>query len=76
MNKEIIYWDRIFVDPYSGRVLGKIDVETNFFWIVRQIHQFLYLRRDIGSIIVGSSVLLLSLRYFQVFSCGDPKTVR
>src|SRR5690606_18645102 len=29
--------------------------------IVRQIHQFLYLRRDVGSFIVGSSVLLFML---------------
>ena len=59
INKEIIYWDRIFVDPYIGHVLGKIDVETNFFWIVRQVHQFMYLRGDAGSNIVGRSDVLL-----------------
>jgi len=73
VNKEIIYWDRIFVDPYSGRVLGKIDVETNFFWIVRQIHQFLYLRRDVGSAIVGSSVLLFIITLISGLFLWWPK---
>ncbi|WP_437921844.1 PepSY-associated TM helix domain-containing protein [Sphingobacterium sp. LRF_L2] len=58
INEEIYYWDRVFVDPYNGKVLGKIDVEMNFFWIVRQVHQFLYLRRDVGSTIVGSSTII------------------
>ena len=73
VNKEIIYWDRIFIDPYSGRVLGKIDVETNFFWIVRQIHQFLYLRRDVGSTIVGSSVLLFIITLLSGLFLWWPK---
>jgi len=73
VNSEIIYWDRIFVDPYSGRVLGKIDVETNFFWIVRQIHQFLYLRRDVGSAIVGSSVLLFIITLISGLFLWWPK---
>ncbi|MDM1295276.1 PepSY domain-containing protein [Sphingobacterium sp. N143] len=73
VNKEIIYWDRIFVDPYSGRVLGKIDVETNFFWIVRQIHQFLYLRRDVGSVIVGTSVLLFIITLISGLFLWWPK---
>lgn len=73
INKEIRYWDRIFVDPYSGKVLGKIDVETNFFWIVRQIHQFLYLRRDVGSTIVGTSVLLFIITLFSGIFLWWPK---
>ncbi len=73
INKEIRYWDRIFVDPYSGKVLGKIDVETNFFWIVRQIHQFLYLRRDVGSTIVGTSVLLFIITLLSGIFLWWPK---
>ncbi len=73
INKEISYWDRIFVDPYSGHVLGKIDVETNFFWIVRQVHQFLYLRRDVGSTIVGTSVLLFIITLISGIILWWPK---
>jgi len=73
INKEIRYWDRIFVDPYSGKVLGKIDVETNFFWIIRQIHQFLYLRRDVGSTIVGTSVLLFIITLLSGIFLWWPK---
>lgn len=58
INQQIMYWDRVFIDPYTGAYLGKIDMETNFFWIARQIHQFLYLRSDVGSIIVGTSTLI------------------
>ena len=73
IDKDIIYWDRIFVDPYSGKVLGKIDVKKDFFLIVRQIHQFLYLRRDIGSFIVGSSVLLFMLTMISGLILWWPK---
>lgn len=58
INEEIDYWDRVFVNPYTGQVLGKIDVKQDFFWITRQIHQFLYLKREIGRFIVGSSTLV------------------
>lgn len=73
VNEEIIYWDRIFVDPYRGKVLGKIDVENSFFWIVRQIHQFLYIRRDVGSVIVGSSVLLFIITLISGLVIWWPK---
>jgi uncharacterized iron-regulated membrane protein len=55
---EIKYFYQVFVNPYTGAVLGVVDKETEFFYVVRRIHQNLLLRRDIGNMIVGSSTLI------------------
>jgi uncharacterized iron-regulated membrane protein len=55
---EILYYNQVFVNPYTGQVLGTIDKSTEFFYFMRRIHQNLLLRRDIGNMIVGWSVAI------------------
>ncbi|MBT1687509.1 PepSY-associated TM helix domain-containing protein [Dawidia soli] len=55
---EIAYYNQVFVDPYTGQVLGAIDKSTEFFYLMRRIHQNLLLRRDIGNMVVGWSVAI------------------
>jgi uncharacterized iron-regulated membrane protein len=55
---EILYYDQVFVNPYTGEVLGAIDKSTEFFYFMRRIHQNLLLRRDIGNMVVGWSVTI------------------
>jgi uncharacterized iron-regulated membrane protein len=54
----IRYWLDVYVNPYTGRVLGQVDKQTEFFQVVRQLHQNLLLRYDIGSWIVGTATLV------------------
>lgn len=51
-------WKRAYVNPYTGRVNGLMDMRYEFFTIVRAIHQNLLIRSDIGSPIVGSATII------------------
>jgi uncharacterized iron-regulated membrane protein len=60
----IWYWDQAklwkaaHVDPYTGEVLGVVDRRFAFFNVVRQIHQNMLLRYEVGHYIVGVTVLV------------------
>lgn len=47
----------ILVNPYTGKVLGTFNKETDFFGVVLQIHRSLYLG-DVGKIITGTSATI------------------
>lgn len=47
----------VFVNPYSGKIIGTINKENDFFGIVLQLHRSLFLG-DVGKIITGTSALL------------------
>jgi uncharacterized iron-regulated membrane protein len=47
----------ILVDPYTGKVLGTYNKETDFFGVVLQIHRSLYLGEP-GKIITGISATI------------------
>ncbi len=47
----------VLVDPYTGKVLGTFNKETDFFGIVLQTHRSLYLG-DTGKIVTGTSAIL------------------
>src|SRR5882757_8311535 len=54
----------VFIDPYTGRVLGKGDYNHQFFMVVKNLHRYL-LAGETGKIITGLSccifiVLLIS----------------
>jgi uncharacterized iron-regulated membrane protein len=47
----------IYVDPYSGKTLGKIDTEKEFLAVILKIHRSLYLG-DFGKKITGISAFI------------------
>jgi uncharacterized iron-regulated membrane protein len=47
----------LFFDPYTGKQLGSINNETEFFAVVQKIHRTLYLG-DFGKAITGASCLI------------------
>lgn len=50
----------VFVNPYSGNIIGAINKENDFFGIVLQLHRSLFLG-DVGKIITGTSALVFIL---------------
>lgn len=54
-----LHWEQIYVDPYTGRVLGVVDVPRNWIENLRIMHQQLLLRYDVGHFIVGVATLAL-----------------
>lgn len=62
-NNSIWYWDDydrlyIYIDPYTGKVEKLEDYNFEFFFVVRMLHQTLFLKHDIGDIIVGTATIL------------------
>lgn len=49
----IDYYYKVYVDPYTGKVLGIYDEEKDFFNIVKMLHWSLLLTTEIGQQIVG-----------------------
>jgi uncharacterized iron-regulated membrane protein len=50
----------IFINPYTGSILGTINKENDFFGVVLKIHRTLYLG-DAGKIITGTSAAIFIL---------------
>lgn len=53
-----LYWKKVYMDPYTGKVNGVKDMQYEFFVTVRSIHQNLFISHAIGSFIVGTSTII------------------
>jgi uncharacterized iron-regulated membrane protein len=53
----IAYQDEIYVDPYTGKVLGIVDKRYDWIYMTRMLHQCLLLNFDVGHFIVGFAAL-------------------
>lgn len=53
------YQDEIYVDQYSGNVLGVIDKRYDWIYMSRMLHQCLLLNYDVGHYIVGFASLFV-----------------
>lgn len=56
-----IYYYRVYVDPYTGKVLDVENAKNDFFEIVMDLHRRLLLGEKIGKIITGYSTLILAI---------------
>lgn len=72
--QQVKYYEEVYVNPYTGAVLGKVDRKYEFFNIVRRIHQNLLLPYETGSLIVGSSCLVFLVLLVTGFVLWIPKT--
>ena len=72
--QQVKYYEEVYVDPYTGAVLGKVDRKYEFFNVVRRIHQNLLLPYETGSMIVGSACLMFLVLLITGFVLWIPKT--
>jgi len=70
------YLNDIYVNQYTGKVLGIIDVRYEFFNIVEQLHRQLLLVKPIGSLVVGSCILLFLVMLISGFILWLPKNYK
>jgi len=54
----IDYYYKVYVNPYTGKVLGIYDEEKDFFNIVKMLHWSLLLTTEVGQVIVGWSTFI------------------
>lgn len=62
----------VMVDPFTGKVLGKIDRENDFFGIVLRLHRSLLLD-DVGKVITGTSATIFSFMLISGIVLWWPK---
>lgn len=55
---EIKYQRKLYIDPYSGEVVKNENTKYEFFTLVLRLHRNLLLNRKVGTLIVGSSVIM------------------
>ncbi|MDR6940235.1 PepSY-associated TM helix domain-containing protein [Mucilaginibacter pocheonensis] len=70
------YNDDVYIDPYTGKVLGVIDSRYEFFNVVEQLHRQLLLVKPVGSVVVGTCVLLFLLMLITGFILWLPKNYK
>jgi uncharacterized iron-regulated membrane protein len=66
LNQARIFWwddyahyEYIYVNPYSGEVLGIKDLKKDWIYNTRMLHQYFLLTYEVGHLIVGVSTLLV-----------------
>ncbi len=52
-------YSRIYVDQYTGKVLGVVDLRYDWIFCTRMLHQCLLLNYDVGHYIVGGATLVI-----------------
>lgn len=60
-----LYYYRIYIDPYTGKVQEVEDAKKDFFEIVLDLHRRLLLGEKIGKTITGYSTLALAIILFS-----------
>ncbi len=81
-SKSIFYLDQVaynkdvYINQFTGKVNGVVNRKYEFFRLVRMTHQFLLLNRQIGSLIVGSSVLMFLIIILTGFVIWLPKKLK
>ena len=56
--EKLEYYESVYVDPYTGKILGIYDEKTDFFNIVKMLHWSLLLHAPIGQQIIGWSTFI------------------
>jgi len=71
--QQVKYYEEVYVNPYTGKLLGTVDKKYEFFNLVRRTHQNLLLSYETGSLIVGSACLMFLVLLITGFVLWIPK---
>jgi uncharacterized iron-regulated membrane protein len=66
------YWS-LYLNPYTGAVLGKKNHREGFFWWVLKGHLYLWLPKDVGSQITGYGTMIFVIMLFSGIVLWWPK---
>lgn len=73
---QFAYREDVYVNPYTGKVMGIIDLEHEFFNVTEQLHRQLLLVKPVGSVVIGSSILLFLIMLVTGFVLWLPKNMK
>ncbi|PTS95362.1 hypothetical protein DBR11_21495 [Pedobacter sp. HMWF019] len=66
-------YKQVYVNPYTGKVQGILDMKYNWIYLCRVMHQQMLLRYDIGHLFIGIASLILFLSLFTGLILWFPK---
>ena len=66
----------VYINPYTGEVLAVVDPRYEFFNVVEQLHRQLLLVKPVGSVVVGTCVLLFLIMLITGFVLWLPKNYK
>lgn len=69
----IKYYYHIYVDPYTGEILGIYNEEKDFFNIVKMLHWSLLMKTEIGQPVVGWSTFIFVIMLISGIILWWPK---
>lgn len=55
---EIVYQRKVYINPYTGEIVANENTKYEFFTLTLRLHRNLLLNRKVGSVIIGSSVIV------------------
>jgi len=56
---ELDYWDKIYINPYNGEILGIVNMKYDWIYLCRIIHQQLLMNYEIGHWPVSIATLII-----------------
>ena len=72
----ITHYLLVFINPYTGEVIGHIDKRTDWITLSRFLHQTLLLEYEIGTGIIGVAGLVMIFMALSGLILWWPKTIR
>ena len=55
---EIVYQRKVYINPYTGEVVKNENTKYEFFTLILRLHRNLLLNRQVGKMIIGTSVII------------------
>ncbi|NHA02559.1 PepSY domain-containing protein [Mucilaginibacter sp. HC2] len=68
-----LYNEQVYVDRYTGKVLGIVNNKTEFIWVMYALHTSLQLKYEFGHYIVGGATLIIFVLAFTGMVLWWPK---
>ncbi|MEO7990249.1 MAG: PepSY-associated TM helix domain-containing protein [Chryseolinea sp.] len=73
---EIVYHHKVYVNPYTGKVVKNENSKYEFFTLVLRLHRNLFLKKEIGQVVVGSSVIVFVVMLITGIVLWWPKNMK
>lgn len=73
---EYEYWDKIYVNPYTGKILGETNMIYDWIYMCRVMHQQLLLNYEIGHWPVAISTLIMFAMLISGLYLWWPKKIK
>ncbi len=73
---EIVYHRKVYVNPYTGEIVKNENSKYEFFTLVLRLHRNLLLKKEIGQVVVGSSVIIFVVMLITGIVLWWPKNMK